>query len=108
MALKLKMPTATEIVTVKKGDGEPVEVKNVTYTLDDLKKVFDERHSNVGVKLGTTISTGNYGSIRIDVSLYMPCDPTQEEVDATFEFVKAWVDDKVNGLVSEIQPANAG
>ena len=61
---------------------------------------FDKPAFNVGMKLGRTINIGDYNSVRFDVSLHAPCYKGEE--DAVFDYVKNWVEEKVNGVSEEI------
>lgn len=40
-------------------------------------KTFKKDPAYINYKLGKTINTGNYESIRIDVSFTVPCDPSK-------------------------------
>ena len=49
----------------------------------------------VGYAQGVTINLGNFTSARVDVSLSMPCPPTIESIDATFDFVREFVAERL-------------
>lgn len=55
----------------------------------------------MGVSGGRTINTGNYESVKITVSLNMPCAPT--DLDATYEFATNWVGDKLNEAIKGVK-----
>jgi hypothetical protein len=72
-----------ETVTVHKGiqtSGEPCKVR---------------------VSGGQTISTAPYETVRLDISLEMPCDKAQ--LEETFEFVSDWVSEKIINAVKQIK-----
>jgi len=83
---------------------------------EDPEEVFEEQvpapHlmtaaslAKVDIELGRTINTGNYSSARFSVRLTMPCDP--EHLDSTYQFVEAWVSDRVIALAAQVSaPAN--
>lgn len=56
---------------------------------------------SVGFKVGYTKNLGNYESMRIDVSVNMPCYPS--EMQDVFAFCKQWVDDKMDAVVAEVE-----
>lgn len=62
---------------------------------------FTEAPAYVMVKAGATVNLGNYESARVDVSLSYPC--RTEEVDATFDKVKKWVDKRVGEEYAEMK-----
>lgn len=83
-------------VSVKDPTGATKETEEVVETL-----LTDEPLANVGLTLATTINTGNYNSVKIQVSLHYPCPVAQ--MDETFELVKTWVDDRLGKLVEEVK-----
>jgi hypothetical protein len=62
---------------------------------------YDQPTCNVGVKAGVTRNLGNYNSVRVDVSLYMPCYPA--ELEEVYIFAQTWVDDKLSELCEQIE-----
>jgi len=67
---------------------------------------FISNPASISVKAGVTINLGNYESGRVDVMLTMPCYP--EEVDATYNEVKEWVDSRVDHERRTIESAVKG
>ena len=65
--------------------------------------VYDQPTCNVGLSMGGTINVGNYNSVKVHVSLHVPCYP--QEVDTVFDIVKAKVDEKLGALYKEIHEA---
>jgi len=63
--------------------------------------LFDQPTAMVGVKGGLTINLGNYSSLRVDVSLTMPCYVT--ELEEVFAFTHGWVDEKLEGIHEGVQ-----
>lgn len=61
--------------------------------------VYDQPTCNIGYKAGITKNLGDYESLRIDVSLNMPCYP--EEIDDVFEFQRNWVENKLNKSIDD-------
>ncbi len=55
---------------------------------------------NVGFKMGMTKNLGNYESVRIDVSLYLPCYTS--EIETVFEYAREWVDDRMDEVITDI------
>lgn len=65
-------------------------------------KTFTGPTANVGLSIGITRNLGNYESVKITVSLNMPCNPTEPDMEATFHEVHGWVDTRVELLNQEI------
>lgn len=57
--------------------------------------------AEVGLLLSRTINLGNYESVRVQVSLTMPCLAEQVAVDHAYEEVKAWVDARMGKIIDE-------
>ena len=53
----------------------------------------------VNVGLSFTQNLGDYNSLKMSVSLAMPCK--HAEIDEVYDYVKEWVETKLNGLVEE-------
>jgi len=64
--------------------------------------VSEQATCNVGVSMAFTKNLGNYESLKVSVSLFMPCIPTPEEIEDTYEEVKGWVDGKISAIQSEV------
>jgi len=83
------------IGTVEKdGKQESVEVVEEFET--------DEPMANVGMKLGHTKNLGDYESVRVDVSLYMPSKTDKKSLDKTFKKVFKWCDKKLADIVGDL------
>ena len=59
--------------------------------------------ANVGMKLGHTKNMGDYESVRIDVSLYMPSETDKKSLDKTFKKVFKWCDKKLASVVEKLE-----
>jgi len=79
-------------------DGEVIDTQEEV--VDEV--IVDKPMANVGVKLGTTKNLGNYESLRVDVSLFYPCEPNKKKMDKTFKKVFKWVDDKLDSIMSDV------
>ena len=58
----------------------------------------------VGLTYGITINLGNFNSVRLSVSLNMPC--YKEEVDDAYAWASEWVGTKVSSERDEILKAS--
>ena len=77
-------------------------------TQEEVKGLVSEGAvSFVGVKLGRTINIGEYESVKVEVFLTHPSDISEEALDDAFEFAKGWCDDRIDGLVKEVEAAFA-
>jgi len=90
-----KQAVATSSVQ-KPGVAEESKVEAVGEVLK-----FESPPCNVGFSLGMTLNLGNYESVKVSVSLNVPCQ--HAEIDEIFEFAKGWVDDKLTEVRQEIQ-----
>lgn len=66
---------------------------NIGYTIPEAKK--EKTMSSVGVSFGRTMSTGKFCSSRIDVSVQLPCENTDEAREKTFQAGLAFCRSKV-------------
>lgn len=56
----------------------------------------------VEVSMGVTRSIGKFESVKLHVGLTLPCNPTAEDIDATYHEAKGWVDARVEAINQEI------
>lgn len=61
-----------------------------------------EPHATVGLSMSLTRNLGNFESVKFTVSLYLPCAPEPEEIDATYLSAKEWVDSKTESINQDI------
>lgn len=92
-----KEKVKAKIETLDK-DGEVIDTEEVE--VDEV--IVDKPMANVGVKLGTTKNLGNYESLRVDVSLFYPCEPNKKDMDKTFKKAFKWVDKKLSGIMEDV------
>lgn len=81
----------------KSGAVEKIHDESVAVFQDGLRP----HPARVTVEMGATIPTAQYANVRISVGLSMPCNP--EDADEAFITVKAWIDDKMQELISEVE-----
>ena len=55
---------------------------------------------HVGVQFQKTIGLPHYSSVRVGVSLSVPCKPT--EIDAVYDFARAWCNHRMTTLIDEV------
>lgn len=65
-------------------------------------KAFKAPHATVGLTMAVTRNLGNYESVKMSVSLYMPCENNEQAMQETFDEVKGWVDTRVELLNQEV------
>ncbi|NOQ30171.1 MAG: hypothetical protein GQ570_03515 [Helicobacteraceae bacterium] len=95
---EIKQGKASIDTTMKTG-SEVVSESSTEEAVGDPKG-YSEPTCNVGVSVGVTRNMGNYNSVKVQVSLNMPC--YIEEIDPVYEFTKEWVDNKVDTIVAEL------
>ena len=91
-----KQPTAS--VTKAYKDGSTTETQEEVGPV----KMLQEPHATVGVTIGVTRNLGNFESVKVTVSLFMPSVNTEEALTDTYNEVKGWVDNRVEHLNQEI------
>jgi len=84
-------------VTVTDEDGAEQETTEV---VDEV--IVDKPMANVGVKVGTTKNLGDYNSLRVDVSLFMPSDVDKKSLNKTFKKCFKWCDDKLDSIMDDV------
>ncbi len=98
---KAEVESAEGTVEITKG-GLTEEKKEVVLP----PSIFLEEAANVGVTLSYTKNLGNYESMKIQISLHMPCYP--KEIDQVAGFVGAWVDEKLQEEIANINKIVGG
>lgn len=97
---------AVNLITKKAGKATVTKKNTKTGTEEFSQeqvgepKVLEGPTCNVGVDAAMTINLGDYNSVRIGVSLHLPC--YHQEIDEVFEFSKQWVDEKMQKLRAEV------
>jgi len=100
MALTITQKNPIGQVKIQLPDGKVQE------HIENMAEVISEKPmANVGMKVGVTKNLGNYESVRIDVSLYLPCDPEDQKINDTFDTISNWVDLKMQGIMEEYEEA---
>lgn len=56
----------------------------------------------VGLSMGLTRNLGDFESLKMLVSLIMPCEATPSGVETAYQEVKEWVDQKVSEINAEV------
>jgi hypothetical protein len=94
--VKAVQPQAT--ITKEYPDGTSTETK------EDVGDAIASSApmANVGLSMGMTIPIAQYQNIKFSVSLFVPCTVDAEDINATYEQVKAWVDERTEEIHSEI------
>lgn len=64
--------------------------------------LIPEPHATVGLSMGVTRSTGNFESVKAQISLFIPCSNNADDIEATYYEVKDWVDGKVTEFNNEV------
>jgi len=96
-----KVAPAMAVITQKAPDGAEIMKHEKLFDVMSPKPM-----SNVGCQASQTVNMGNFNSLKIGVSVNVPCDIS--ELDATFDFAKNWVDSKMQQLQEEVATAKGG
>ncbi len=57
--------------------------------------------ANVGYGIDRTINLGDFESLKIHVTLHVPSEVDEDEIDGNYEFCKGWVEQKMNEVSAE-------
>ncbi len=57
--------------------------------------------ANVGYGMDRTVNLGDFESLKIHVTLHVPSDVDEAEIEANYEFCKGWVETKMEEVISE-------
>lgn len=90
-----------EIVTTHKDGSQTSETEEVATASG--KGPF----ANVGVRASRTFNLGDYQSLKVEISLNVPCPVEVGEIEETYTFATGWVDGKMNEKNAEIEAALA-
>lgn len=71
-----------------------------TVVAEFLRDSTDKPMANVGLKLGKTINLGDFESLRIDVSLFMPSETDTKSLNKTFKKCLKWCDNKMEEIIN--------
>lgn len=77
-------------VSEKIGSDDPVEVEQST--THEAVQVHSDTPAYVRISGGRTINMGDFESLRIDIAIEMPCEPTKEAVVAKYTEVTETLD----------------
>jgi len=105
MTVKVRKKAVAAEVTVDK--------KITQENLGDVTVV--ENPANVGFSMNYTMNLGDFQSVKMGVSLYMPVTVARLEEDGDiepaltrrFDFVKGWVEARMEALVKEVETSRA-
>jgi hypothetical protein len=81
-----------------RGVPESEEVEREPYG-DPVDRDEADPPCNVGFSASRTVNLGNYESLRVEVSLHVPCD--QEEVDEAFDAAQVWVQERLEKAIPD-------
>ncbi len=105
-----KAPPEAEVTKVMKESGKTVAETSKTEKVEDAPGVGDMTDTEVqpwcqvGVQSSYTHNLGNYQSVKIGVSIMIPCKPP--EINEVYQFCKDFVDDRLTKEIADLE-ANA-
>lgn len=66
-------------------------------------RVFETEPAVIGYSGGKTVNLGNFESIRVDVSIRLPC--YVEELDDAYKWAQDWVGSRIEDEIDKVDPA---
>ena len=93
--------TEVSVATARGPKDRPTSSKEYRKTLGE--SLFGEAPAYVRVSAGVTKNLGNYESLRVDVSVSMPChvDDIEGTYDRTSDIVAGYLETEVNNYLLE-------
>lgn len=88
-------------------NGQVAILKDGELVLEDYEQVAELKHesaapkANVGYGLDRTINLGNYESLKIHVTIHVPSEVDEEEIEGNYAFCKGWTEQKMDEAVAE-------
>lgn len=117
MAVKISKtaPGVEEPTTTDEVPGPDIKAKPIVGKVSKQKKtggaveteipvgevVSNEPLANVGFSVAYTKNLGNYESMKVSVSLNVPCKNKVDEINEAFMFAKLWCDEKMTETLKE-------
>jgi hypothetical protein len=84
---------ADEPVAMPQQAGPTVHWGDGAAGVTELQSYEPPKFAEVGFAAGFTKNLGNYSSARVDITLKLPCEPT--EIDEAYEFAENWVSQRL-------------
>ena len=78
-----------EAVAMPQQAGATVQWGDGVAGVSELQSYEPPKFAEVGFAAGFTKNLGNYSAARVDISLKLPCEPT--EIDEAYEYAESWV-----------------
>ena len=100
MPITMNKKAGTATTTIQHKQGGKVIAEDETVTPVGEEKILVGTTCQVGVEASFTKNLGDYNSVKIGVTLSVPCP--HSEVVVVFEYTKKWVNDRLEAMLAEI------
>lgn len=94
-----------EVAGTQEGSGTIMDAETEKVEFEAVVEAAGEPGAEIEFGLQCIIPTGEYTNVRVSVGAKVKCEADTKVMDATFNVVKGWVDNKISGVVAEIQGA---
>lgn len=87
-------------VGVKEDDSE----ENLEHVYIDGAESVEPAYkpmANVGYGIDRTVNLGDFESLKIHVTLHVPSEVDEDEIEGNYNFCKGWVEQKMEEVISE-------
>lgn len=84
-----------KVIKSQKGKPDEVEEEEIVVESDCSNM------ANVGFSINRTFNLGEYESVKIGISINVPSELDVDEVDANYEFVQEWVEQKMSDAIEK-------
>jgi len=83
----------------KVEDGVVVSSNEQSEVLAEVKAT--KPMANVGFAIARTVNLGDYESVKVTVSIHVPSEVSEDEIEGNYEFAKGWSEMKLNEYLEE-------
>ncbi len=87
-------------VGIKEQDS-PEEVNQVDVEGAESVQPEGKPMANVGYGIDRTVNLGDFESLKIHVTLHVPSEVDESEIEGNYNFCKGWVEKKMEEVISE-------
>lgn len=93
-------------VSVKQVNSADEDFSEVDVEGAEFVQKTNKPTANVGYSMDRTFNIGNYESLKVHVSLHVPSEVDEEEIEGNYVFCKGWVELKMEEVSAEYVDAD--
>lgn len=93
-------------VSVKQVNSADEDFSEVDIEGAEFVQKSNKPTANVGYSMDRTFNIGNYESLKVHVSLHVPSEVDEVEIEGNYVFCKGWVEKKMDEVSTEYVDAD--